>query len=1197
MNIGDLIISLFMTTLAFLFKSLAALPEQIPGSATVLTITLFALLLRLITLPIFFRQRRLIEREGELQERLMDLRTKYANDSQRFVQAQMELYRELGINPLSGCLLTLIQLPFVFGLYSALSVVLGSSPYQLWGMHGRILLTGLSDLIPFPVRFLQLDLAQPNLVVAVLVAVLAFVERRLAKKEQSDPLGMYIIPFALGIFLARSVASGVGIFLLVFYLANLALYLAAESAGLRRLFLGQGKTRRWELQRALKQKFIGVKRFDQLMTVLLQPPELQQEDIALAVKLLELGASNFRKGWPAAVAEKAGKVLGRLSEAGTTSYDLGALYYKFSEGCLKLGYTGQTADLAIQGYACPQSESASRTSNVLVLARAEMVDQRAKDIYKAFIAEHQPSSASVRKFAQIFQDKGIITPETDPGTVGQRIPLNACIAELLPIQLFPWAKSNLGLAYLILNEPKRARGYFQEILTVNPAEATAIQGLAIVEFRLQQYDQSLQVMETARQAGVSGAAIDAIEGFCRAAIWLADLQVTPLAWNQIEGWYAQLQGSFPLRRFLAAEAAYVQGRLAGIIGDWTNASQYLQAACNMDKKNLKFAYYYINLLQVSGEWELAAKALKEKKVGSAELFSQTLKQVRHDTSLDQLKPGLRELANDLEAKTPAARLASAQYALLAGHAADIPAWPIQLAFETPEQADEWAATWLAALIGRGAANEARQEMDGKRCLRLSRPEQLFLAGAVKWLSENRSGAENELKEALKLVPNYENALRLLAVILEDQGNAAQAYPLLERLQKVSPNDHHTVIRSALLNWQKGEERAAITQLQRLVSASKTRALAKFWIGRLLLIRATRSSDPQDLQQAGENLQEAVDGGISDARWYVWLCEAVKEYSSDTGWSRKKASSLIKRLPGSLSEIPIVEVAMAAALVAIETNEPAKMLAGCAILLNQLRDQQDRKVSTLVSLKNWTEALWRTATTVTSLNDRLALSQLAHQVGPTFPEYSRVARQVADAVVMSAINELTHSGENVDVVLAQVEAAIAMTPNALIPRLVRASLLINKGEMTAEDAVLYLKQECQPLIAQALEECARLTAGSPTSARPSGLAAFLTVNKASLPNLVSTLEALSIETIDRSDEAFLLEMARCMAAVDQHKYAVDLFSQAYEVGRSPAAAKEASDYLCHVVALEMTEGARTIVDLEGAQQLLYKARTYCLEGDQ
>jgi hypothetical protein len=223
--------------------------------------------------------------------------------------------------------------------------------------------------------------------------------------------------------------------------------------------------------------------------------------------------------------------------------------------------------------------------------------------------------------------------------------------------------------------------------------------------------------------------------------------------------------------------------------------------------------------------------------------------------------------------------------------------------------------------------------------------------------------------------------------------------------------------------------------------------------------------------------------------------------------------------------------------------------------------------------------------------------LAHQVGDAFPEHSRVARQVADAVVMSAITDVIHSGENVDAVLAQVEAAIAITPNALIPRLARASLLINKGAMTAEDAVLYLKQESQPVIAQALEECVRLTAGSPTAARPSGLAAFLTVNRASLPNLASTLEALSVEMIDRNDEVSLLEMARCMAAVNQHDDAADLFSQAYEIGRNPAAAKEARDYLCHVVALEMTEGARTIVDLERAQQLLFKARTYCLESDQ
>jgi YidC/Oxa1 family membrane protein insertase len=56
----------------------------------------------------------------ELQPKLQDLQKKYAKDKEKLAQAQMELYREHGVNPLGGCLPMLIQFPILIGLYQAL---------------------------------------------------------------------------------------------------------------------------------------------------------------------------------------------------------------------------------------------------------------------------------------------------------------------------------------------------------------------------------------------------------------------------------------------------------------------------------------------------------------------------------------------------------------------------------------------------------------------------------------------------------------------------------------------------------------------------------------------------------------------------------------------------------------------------------------------------------------------------------------------------------------------------------------------------------------------------------------------------------------------------------------------------------------------------------------------------------------------
>lgn len=52
-----------------------------------------------------------------LKPELDELRAKYKDDQQKFGMEQMKLYRSAGVNPLGGCLPTLLQMPFLFAMY------------------------------------------------------------------------------------------------------------------------------------------------------------------------------------------------------------------------------------------------------------------------------------------------------------------------------------------------------------------------------------------------------------------------------------------------------------------------------------------------------------------------------------------------------------------------------------------------------------------------------------------------------------------------------------------------------------------------------------------------------------------------------------------------------------------------------------------------------------------------------------------------------------------------------------------------------------------------------------------------------------------------------------------------------------------------------------------------------------------------
>src|SRR3990167_2019146 len=70
----------------------------------------------------------------KLQPRIEAMKDRYKDDKQKFTQATLELYKQEKVNPMSGCLPILIQIPVFIALYWVLveSVQLRQAPFMLW---------------------------------------------------------------------------------------------------------------------------------------------------------------------------------------------------------------------------------------------------------------------------------------------------------------------------------------------------------------------------------------------------------------------------------------------------------------------------------------------------------------------------------------------------------------------------------------------------------------------------------------------------------------------------------------------------------------------------------------------------------------------------------------------------------------------------------------------------------------------------------------------------------------------------------------------------------------------------------------------------------------------------------------------------------------------------------------------------------
>ena len=99
-----------------------------------LAIILLVLLIKLALFKLSEAQFRSMAKMKRLQPRMQALKERYGDDKQKLSAATMELYQKEKINPLGGCLPTLVQIPVFFALYYVLleSVELRQAPFFGW---------------------------------------------------------------------------------------------------------------------------------------------------------------------------------------------------------------------------------------------------------------------------------------------------------------------------------------------------------------------------------------------------------------------------------------------------------------------------------------------------------------------------------------------------------------------------------------------------------------------------------------------------------------------------------------------------------------------------------------------------------------------------------------------------------------------------------------------------------------------------------------------------------------------------------------------------------------------------------------------------------------------------------------------------------------------------------------------------------
>jgi len=173
---------------------------NISGRNIGFAIIILTILIKILLFPLTRKTYRIQKKMAVLQPKMKEIQLKHKGNKEEQARQTMALYKEHGVNPFSGFIPLLIQLPILIALY-------------------QVLLKGLAkDSAVFNPLFFGINLANPNLWLGILVGITQYFATKLTfsskSVENKMPASMnYIMP-AFMAFIAIKLASGIALYLL-----------------------------------------------------------------------------------------------------------------------------------------------------------------------------------------------------------------------------------------------------------------------------------------------------------------------------------------------------------------------------------------------------------------------------------------------------------------------------------------------------------------------------------------------------------------------------------------------------------------------------------------------------------------------------------------------------------------------------------------------------------------------------------------------------------------------------------------------------------------------------------------------------------------------------------------------------------------------------------------------------------------------
>lgn len=180
-----------------------------------LAIILLTVLIKAVFWPLTAKSYASMEKMKKLQPMMMNIREKYKDNKEMMNKEVMALYKTYGVNPASGCIPILVQLPVFFGLYQALLTAIELR-------HASFI-----ELLPFTDKLWLADLSakDPFYITPIIMGLTMFLQQRMSPPA-TDPAQQKIMMFLPLIFTVLFLGFPSG--LVLYWLVNNILSIAQQ---------------------------------------------------------------------------------------------------------------------------------------------------------------------------------------------------------------------------------------------------------------------------------------------------------------------------------------------------------------------------------------------------------------------------------------------------------------------------------------------------------------------------------------------------------------------------------------------------------------------------------------------------------------------------------------------------------------------------------------------------------------------------------------------------------------------------------------------------------------------------------------------------------------------------------------------------------------------------------------------------------